>query len=58
MLDRAEVGYRLLVYSEFRRRYDDPNWKELLEPARRALTSLDQEQRKSLERSKVFLSLL
>jgi len=51
VLDRAELGYRLLVYSEFRRRYDDAEWKELLEPARRALTSLDQDQRKSLERS-------
>jgi hypothetical protein len=51
VLDRVEDGFRLLIYSEFRRRYEDPAWNELLEPARGALTSLGQEQLESLERS-------
>ena len=51
VLDRVDDGFRLLVYSEFRRRYEDPAWNELVEPARGALTSLSQEELKSLERS-------
>jgi hypothetical protein len=51
VLDRVDDGYRLLVYSEFRKRHDDSDWNELLQPARRALTSLDDDQRQSLERS-------
>jgi hypothetical protein len=30
VLDRVHDGFRLLVYSEFRRRYEDPAWNELL----------------------------
>jgi hypothetical protein len=51
VLDRVHDGYRLLVYSEFRRRYEDPAWNRLLEPARAALTSLTHQQLESLERS-------
>ena len=51
VLDRVHDGFRLLVYSEFRRRYEDRAWNRLLEPARAALTSLTQQQLKSLERS-------
>ena len=51
VLDRVDDGFRLLVYSEFRRRYEDPVWNGLLEPARAALTSLSHEQLESLERS-------
>ena len=51
VLDRVHDGFRLLVYSEFRRRYEDPAWNELLERARGVLTSLSPKQLKSLERS-------
>jgi hypothetical protein len=51
VLERVHDGFRLLIYSEFRQRYEDPAWSELLEPARAALTSLSQEQPESLERS-------
>jgi hypothetical protein len=53
VLDRTGDEFRLLIYSEFVRRYEDPQWnlKLLLEPARQAFTSVDKENFEKLERS-------
>lgn len=53
VLDRADDEFRVLIYSEFVRRYEDPQWnlKLLLEPARRAFDSIDEEHFEKLERS-------
>lgn len=51
VLDRIDDGFRLLIYSEFRQRYEEPGWNGLLKPARDVLTSLSQDQLKSLEHS-------
>lgn len=49
VLARDDDGFRLLIYSEFLQRYNDPAWKELLEPARDALDSFSQAQLRQLE---------
>jgi hypothetical protein len=53
VLDRTGDEFRVLIYSEFVRRYEDPKWnlKLLLEPARRAFDSIDKEHFEKLERS-------
>ena len=58
MLDRTGDEFRLLTYSEFLRRYEDPEWnlKSLLEPARQAFASLRQEKLEELEQSLTSLS--
>ena len=58
VLDRSGDEFRLLIYSEFLRRYEDPEWnlKLLLEPVRQALTSPRKERFKALEQSLVSLS--
>lgn len=58
VLDRAGDEFRLLIYSEFLRRYEDPEWnlKLLLEPARRAFASIRIERFEKLERSLESLS--
>jgi hypothetical protein len=52
-LERDSDEFRVLIFSEFRRRYEDPDWglQRLLEPATNALTALSKEQMKKLERS-------
>jgi hypothetical protein len=49
VLARADEGFRLLIYSEFLHRYNDPAWKELLEPARDALDSVSSDELRQLE---------
>ena len=46
VLDRTGDEFRLLIYSEFLRRYEDPEWnlESLLEPARQAFGSLNGEE--------------
>jgi hypothetical protein len=58
VLDRSGDEFRLLIYSEFLRRYEDPEWnlKSLLEPIRQALSSIRKEQFKTLEQSLMDLS--
>jgi hypothetical protein len=58
VLDRAGNEFRLLIYSEFLRRYEDPEWnlKLLLEPARKAFASIRMEKFKKLELSLASLS--
>lgn len=53
VLDRTGDEFRLLIYSEFLRRYEDPEWnlKSLLEPARQAFSSVREERFEKLERS-------
>jgi hypothetical protein len=51
VLDWTGDEFRLLIYSEFLRRYENPAWNSLLEPARRALGSLRKEKFEELERS-------
>ena len=53
VLDRADDEFRLLIYSEFLRRYEDPEWnlKSLLEPVRQAFASIRKERFVELERS-------
>jgi hypothetical protein len=53
VLDRTSDEFRLLIYSEFLRRYEDPQWnlKSILEPARQAFTSIRKESFEKLERS-------
>jgi hypothetical protein len=53
VLDRTGNEFRLLIYSEFLRRYEDPQWnlKSLLEPARQAFASIDKESFEKLGRS-------
>jgi hypothetical protein len=55
VLDRAGDNFRLLTYSEFLRRYNDPEWNltSLLEPVRTAFGSLHVH---SLERSEQSLA--
>jgi hypothetical protein len=58
VLDRTGDEFRLLIYSEFLRRYEDPKWnlKSLLEPARQAFVSIRKEKFEKLERSLASLS--
>jgi hypothetical protein len=58
VLDRSGDEFRLLIYSEFLRRYEDPEWnlKSLLEPVRQALTSAQKERFKTLEQFLMNLS--
>jgi hypothetical protein len=50
-LERDVDGFRVLIYSEFRRRYEDPGWglQRLLAPATDALNALTKEQMRELE---------
>jgi gas vesicle protein len=50
-LERDPDGFRVLIYSEFRRRYEDPGWglQRLLAPATDALTGLTRTQMRELE---------
>jgi hypothetical protein len=52
-LERDSDEFRVLIFSEFRRRYEDPNWglQRLIEPATTALSALSKPQMKQLERS-------
>jgi hypothetical protein len=58
VLDRSGDEFRLLIYSEFLRRYEDPDWnlKSLLEPVRQALSSAHKERFTTLEKSLMGLS--
>lgn len=58
VLGRADDEFRLLTYSEFLRRYEDPEWnlKLLLEPVRQAFDSLHKERLERLEQSLTSLS--
>jgi len=58
VLDWSGDQFRLLIYSEFLRRYEDPEWnlKSLLEPVRHALSSVGEERFKALEQSLMSLS--
>ena len=58
VLDRAGDEFRLLIYSEFLRRYEDPEWnlKSLLEPVREALSSVQKQRFEILEQSLADLS--
>jgi hypothetical protein len=58
VLERAGDEFRLLIYSEFLRRYEDPEWnlKSLLEPARQAFASIRKERFEKLERSLASLN--
>lgn len=58
VLDREGDEFRLLTYSEFVRRYEDPVWnlKTLLEPVRGAFASLTNERLQQLEASLTGLS--
>ena len=58
VLDRAGDEFRLLIYSEFLRRYEDPEWnfKSLLEPVREALSSVQKQRFETLEQSLADLS--
>jgi hypothetical protein len=60
VLDRAGDEFRLLIYSEFLRRYEDPEWnlKSLLEPARQAFGSLGKERLEKLEKLEQSLTSL
>lgn len=57
-LDRSGEEFRLLIYSEFLRRYEDPEWnlETLLDPVRQAFNSLDKERLEKLEHSLTSLS--
>ena len=50
-IERDADGFRVLIYSEFRRRYEDPGWglQRLLAPATDALNALTREQMRELE---------
>jgi hypothetical protein len=58
VLDRTGDEFRLLIYSEFLRRYEDPEWnlKSLLEPVRQAFSSARRERFETLEESLLSLS--
>ena len=58
VLDRSGDEFRLLIYSEFLRRYEEPDWnlKSLLEPVRQALSSAQKERFTTLEESLMRLS--
>lgn len=61
VLDRTGDEFRLLIYSEFLRRYEDPQWnlESLLEPARQAFGSLyGEEGLKKLKKLKESLTNL
>jgi hypothetical protein len=51
-LERESDEFRVLIFSEFRRRYEDPRWglKRLLTPAIAALNGLSKSDMKKLER--------
>ena len=57
-LGRSGDEFRVLTYSEFLRRYEDPEWnlKSLLEPVRQAFNSLNQEDLEKLGKSLTSLS--
>jgi hypothetical protein len=52
-LDRSGDEFRLLIYSEFLRRYEDPEWnlKSFLDPVRQAFNSLNKERLEKLGQS-------
>ena len=58
VLDRSGDEFRLLIYSEFLRRYENPEWnlESLLEPVRQAFSSARKERFKTLEESLLRLS--
>lgn len=58
VLNRSGDEFRLLIYSEFLRRYEDPEWnlKPLLEPVRQAISSVQKDRFETLERSLAGLS--
>ena len=58
VLSRSGDEFRLLIYSEFLRRYEDPEWnlKSLLEPVRHALSSVQKDRFETLEQSLAGLS--
>ena len=58
VLNRSGDEFRLLIYSEFLRRYEDPEWnlKPLLEPVRQALSSVQKDRFETLEQSLAGLS--
>jgi hypothetical protein len=58
VLDRTGDEFRLLIYSEFLRRYENPEWnlKSLLEPARQAFSLIRKGRFETLERSLESLS--
>jgi hypothetical protein len=58
VLDRTGGEFRLLIYSEFLRRYEDPQWnlKSLLDPARQAFSSVRKESFEKLEQSLISFS--
>lgn len=58
VLDRPGDEFRLLTYSEFLRRYEDPEWnsKSLLGPVRQVFSSLNKERLQRLEQSLAGLS--
>ena len=58
VLDRSGNEFRILTYSEFLRRYEDPAWnlQPLLEPVRQAFDSLREEGLQKLEQSLTSLS--
>jgi hypothetical protein len=59
VLDRTGDEFRLLIYSEFLRRYEDPEWnlKSLLEPALQTLSSIHTGKFEALEQSLMNLSV-
>lgn len=58
VLARTGDQFRLLIYSEFLRRYEDPEWnlKSLLEPAHHAFASIHKEKLEKLQRALASLS--
>src|SRR6185437_1594549 len=58
VLDRSGDEFRLLIYSAFLRRYENPEWnlESLLEPVRQAFSSARKERFKWLEESLLRLS--
>jgi hypothetical protein len=52
-LERDSDEFRVLVFSEFRRRYEDPGWglQRLLEPATNAINGLTPDQMRDLKKS-------
>ena len=57
-LDRSGDEFRLLIYTEFLRRYENPEWnlESLLEPVREALSSVQKDRFETLEHSLAGLS--
>jgi hypothetical protein len=58
VLDRSGDEFRLLIYTEFLRRYANPEWnlESLLEPVRQAFSSARKERFETLEESLLRLS--